>query len=359
MFRSWLPSAFVTVCWLSATAHGFAQELPDAGSEPAIEPQTPDAPQAQHRCPERYLVLTTGPDIEAELAREIRVDLEVELQRRGMGVCTETGPETAPLALVALEVKNGVLSIELDDRATQKRVARDLRLSTVPETGRALAAAIAIDELLRASWAELTMEHARDIGYRTSGAVAEPAPTLPPEPGVRAPAARRSYAIAASTAYTNGAQNFHAFSTGLRASLFPHRLVWVEAGLAGLKSLSAQGELGRVDARGLASDLTLGACVLNTPKLFLCAGARLGLDWLSFHAKPDAALASAHPQRSLAVALSGVGSLGIALPHRLLIFVQSAWGAGVHSAVATEGDKALLGTHGFLWTGILGLGVSQ
>ncbi len=353
MFRSWFRGSFISMLWLLTAASSLAQEVATEALETA--PPAPLPETANESCPERYLVLTTGPEIDSALAREIRVDLEVELGRRGMSVCTGTGPDNAPLALVSLREQRGVLSIDLDDRTTQKRVARDMRLSHIPETGRALAVAIAVDELLRASWAELTMGTGRERGSEEPERV--PAPPVPEEPQLAPNLTRPRYMLSLSTGYTHGRHDLRSFSTALRGSWFPHRYLWLEAALGGFRTLSREGEAGEVYARGLTSDLTLGTCLVQASFGFVCLGARLGIDWMAFRADSYSALAEARSPHATSLQVGGVGNFGVNLPHNLLLFFQSVWGAGVHAAVATDGEQRLLGSNGFLWTGILGLGV--
>jgi hypothetical protein len=51
------------------------------------------------------------------------------------------------------------VTIEIDDALTNKRLVRDIDLRQLPQDGRDLALALAADELLRASWAELGLRN--------------------------------------------------------------------------------------------------------------------------------------------------------------------------------------------------------
>ena len=77
-------------------------------------------------------------------------------------------------------------SISVDDGVTKKRVARDLDLRSIPADGRAMMIALALDELLRASWAELTLIDApvkTPVPAVVREAIAAPTPPKrPPEP---------------------------------------------------------------------------------------------------------------------------------------------------------------------------------
>ncbi len=90
--------------------------------------------------------------------------LRTELARRGLDVCAEGGP-APPIASVVIAGTGDspVIDVEVSDAVTTKRVARDVDLSTIPTDGRALTIALAADELLRASWAELALASATPV----------------------------------------------------------------------------------------------------------------------------------------------------------------------------------------------------
>jgi hypothetical protein len=85
----------------------------------------------------------------------------VGLGRHGIDACPDgTGPAHPHLAAVRiawLEEPKVVVTVEIKDRVTQKRVSRDVDLSSVPSDGRGFAIAIATDELVWASWVEVAM----------------------------------------------------------------------------------------------------------------------------------------------------------------------------------------------------------
>jgi hypothetical protein len=71
-------------------------------------------------------------------------------------------------------------SVDVTDSVTQKRLVRDVDLQDVPEDGRAFALAVAAEELLRASWAELSLRRPQPSQ--------EPPPVPPPPPESSSPA---------------------------------------------------------------------------------------------------------------------------------------------------------------------------
>lgn len=86
----------------------------------------------------------------------------------GVSACLErlVPPESVTAALVIQPLGDTAsprgVRIEVADHATQKQLARDLRLDEFPEDSQALALAVALDELLRASWLELALEGAKE-----------------------------------------------------------------------------------------------------------------------------------------------------------------------------------------------------
>ncbi len=97
--------------------------------------------------------------------------LAASLAQHEIAMCR--GGET-PIAEVAIEASDaGTATVHVRDAVTRKDVVRLVRTGAIPSDGRPLALAIAADELLRASWAEILLARA-------------PAPPPEPPPQVRA-----------------------------------------------------------------------------------------------------------------------------------------------------------------------------
>lgn len=110
------------------------------------------------------LVRFLGEGWPAALVRDTRDDLRAGLRVRGIGLCSpEDAVVTPPVATVVLHwnpFDAPLVSVEVQDELTNKRVLRDLRLGVIAPDARALALAQAADELLRASWVELHLQDA-------------------------------------------------------------------------------------------------------------------------------------------------------------------------------------------------------
>jgi hypothetical protein len=93
-------------------------------------------------------------------AERVLSDLRAGLGNRGIDACRLADGRGEPLASVKIASTTGpsvAVALEIRDAVTEKRVLRDVDLARVPEDGRAFAIAIAVDELVWASWAEIAL----------------------------------------------------------------------------------------------------------------------------------------------------------------------------------------------------------
>ncbi|MET0386079.1 MAG: hypothetical protein ABW321_08990 [Polyangiales bacterium] len=232
-----------------------------------------------------------------------REDLRVGLRLRGIQLCS-AGPETAALQPVArvilhlLDFERMVVSIEIQDAVTDKQVFRSIDMHAIAADARALSLAQSIDELLRASWVEITIR--------------PPTPSAPPPPAAivrvfESPSSERLQVLGARFAsehYTGGitllgADAFVAFwvaprlalsfALGLRSGLrieAPHGSIGVSALTANASievPLWPRGSRYNllVSASGNVSELTVtgraDATVRAQTRSAFVFGARLGL----------------------------------------------------------------------------------
>ena len=91
------------------------------------------------------------------LAPAILAELDAELVRAHL--CTSApGDRSKPLARIRVTLRGDTsASIRIEDAVTKKTVEREVDVADLPADGRALPIAIAADELLRASWAEVSL----------------------------------------------------------------------------------------------------------------------------------------------------------------------------------------------------------
>jgi len=101
-------------------------------------------------------------DVPANLTSFIGL-LGAELASRGLDLCpSRSEAATPPLATVRVSSRPDAvaLTVEVHDAVTAKQVSRDVALTGVPRDSQPLTVALAADELLRASWAELELHTA-------------------------------------------------------------------------------------------------------------------------------------------------------------------------------------------------------
>jgi hypothetical protein len=129
--------------------------------------------------------------------------LEAGLAARHIELCAATGERPAPdgaASEISLSATEGdVVTVAVRDAITGKRLARELALASVPRDAWPLTLALAVDELLRASWVELALPDAPP-----------PARPVPPEIGALAfpPAAGRPRGFGVELAAELAAEHF-------------------------------------------------------------------------------------------------------------------------------------------------------
>ncbi len=311
----------------------------------------------------RHVALAFDGGLDPELQREVLADLRSELASRRLTVCL-TGDRSAHAALAEVRVEdrgNQRIAIDVFDRATDKRVGRDLELSNVPPNGRALAVAIAIDELLRASWAELALRSERVERPGAATHAPPPAPAPQPEVRVSEPAVRSTLPLGfgAAGTYTRSFDNYDALGAVAVADLLLKRRLWVE-GRAGFSSaLKRKVAEGSVSVSGPVGALTLGACLpRKTRRLRLCLGLRTALELLTFEGTSDT---NAQGQSSLQTIVTSA----LVAHTRIRVYraLSLAFGAGAGSALfgarVSNGVRTLSRIDGLIIQTSIGLGVER
>jgi hypothetical protein len=214
-----------------------------------------------------------------ELERAIFVDLAAELARTDLCARLEAGasPDARgagrerAIARVTIRISpEGVAAVHIDDAMTQKRLERAVDVSGLKDDGRALALAIAADELLRASWVEPTLRR------RAAMASAAPAPAaaggVREAPGAGGGADRRATEIGvrATVAAYGGGQVQLGGALLLRRDVLP----WLAGSVFvyAREALPASAALGTVFGHAAGGGASLSAYVARTGR------ARLGVE---------------------------------------------------------------------------------
>jgi len=262
-------------------------------------------------------------------------DLQHTLAGQGIAACTtDAHPAGAePLATLTVDLSpddtaKATVDIEVRDAVTRKRVRRDVDLSRIPDDGRSAAIAIEADELLRASWAEISLDTAR---ARQAQANARPqvvtavgqtlAPARVDANGLGARAAIERYVQSGGVTLI-GADAFG------RLRLSPR----IAAEIAGTLRVgpAATAPHGEVSALGTGGALALLVRVAGGRRASLEAGAGADVSWLEFRAQPSSgAEAAAYGNLLVAARLRLVGRLAL--------------GRFVHATGGLDGAVALRG----------------
>jgi len=125
-------------------------------------PASCDEPSACGRSGRPWVGVHASDDLSRSLGSFVEL-LRAELVSRAIDLCSSVDPGRPP-PLAAIEVSSGpdavTLGVEVRDAVTAKHVSRDVALGGVPADSRPLMIAVAADELLRASWAELALRTA-------------------------------------------------------------------------------------------------------------------------------------------------------------------------------------------------------
>ena len=294
-------------------------------------------------------------DADGKRGEDIARLFAAELRARHIAVCTapsEGAP--APLGVVAVRTSGEAAFVEVDvrDDLTAKSLKREIALADVPSDVRALTVAVAADELLRASWAELAVRSSpppkRQIPVEVRDVVRDTMETPKREEMPRIAFG----AGAALDAFTAG-------STLLGADVLAD--VWIIPRLRavarfGLRSgLSSRGPDGDVATSAIVFEL--GAAVTVTPpqlRAGLDVALRAGVMRVSFVATPSSG-ATGRSLDDVAV-LMDAGLVGwLKLAPNLRALADLALAVPLRPVVATDGGSVITGVSGVGVSATLGL----
>lgn len=264
--------------------------------------------------------------VPANLAEAVRSDLRAGLSPSNIEVCEGADEGAAePLARVVVEQVGGAgarYSLDVTDSVTKKRLGRDLSLEKLPADGRALALAVAAEELLRASWAELALR-----GVHSAQTAAPPEVRAVVERSRASPAPLRRYtALGARLAF----EHFLGGQTHYGADLFGAvplgRVASALLAVGARRALSQQSPHGSIGATALSAEAGIMLTFLQQRGLDLGAFVSARLLRLSF--EPEAAPNVTADAKSGLAVTSRVG-LEFAFGSPGLLRSYSALGAGL------------------------------
>jgi hypothetical protein len=292
-----------------------------------------------------------SPELQTLLMTHVRSSLAA----RRIDLCVSDEPSiSTPLATLEVTMTNAEVAtgIVVNDGVTHKRVSRDLDLRRVPLDGQALTIALALDELLRASWAELMLPDARKE---------TPLPTVVTEalPLAReSPPSLKAWEIGAAFGGEHFSEGHDQMGADLMVSYAPWSRLAFETRLGLRAGFPVQAPRGQV--RSTALGMALGLSFSLVPRT-----QRAGIDLLgeallyrvTFVSEPSTAGIRGHEKTPLASYLV-TGMRGwLRVAPSLRTFVRLGGGVPLHTAYATDGDVRVTGLGGLLVVGDVGLSV--
>jgi hypothetical protein len=199
-------------------------------------------------------------DASPQLREDIAGDLRASLRERGIAMNSGHSEDLTALATVRIDVAEyatGRLRIIVEDALTRKLVERSLHLEQEPPDVWSVLVAAAADELLRASWIELSMPDAPAPALEVP-AVVEEAIEASIGPRSRTDGAW-GLGADASFVFSEGASFLGARLTLTQASLAPFTLT---LGLGAAALLPVTSKRARFDGVWLFADLEAGIALL-------------------------------------------------------------------------------------------------
>lgn len=293
-------------------------------------------------CPRERPWVALGGNVSPALAESVRSELRAGLLPSQIEVCAATVDAAAePLARVTLTQKGeggARYSLDVIDSVTQKRVGRDLSLDKLPPDGRALALAVAAEELLRASWAELALRGPRSTETAPPPEVRAIVEQARPEP----PPARRSV-LGARLAF----ERFLGGQTHYGADLFAGvpfgSLGGLLAAVGARRGLSVQAAHGSIEARALSGELGLSLRLLRRAAFELGGAVSGRVLWLSFEPRA-AGTAQASAESGLSLLSRGGAWFTLGYPGVLRSYSSLGVGVPLRSFSASDSGAEVTGT---------------
>lgn len=289
-----------------------------------------------------YLEMSLEGDWPDGAGGAIFAELQAALRVRDIELCVTSPSPSRAIARVRFERgQNAHVIIRVFDHVTDKEVSRSVLVADFGPGAQSLALAVAADELVRASWAELTLE---DAPIEASEA-----------PAVVRRAVRETSIVPTtprSVRWLSLSFTFNAFSGGelqLGGSVGFERWLTSRVGLRivgeGRASLLQVGEFGNVRGRVLSAGLGV-LLRLNQPgpvTLAWTVGAQAG--WIRFSAEAAPGARAADQSSALLGLRTGLSlrySLGV-----VRFALEGGVGAPILGAAAQDGSRQLTGATGF------------
>ncbi len=294
----------------------------------------------------------TAPGSSEQDAGALQRELATSLEGSGVRACSAVPGATgsAPLADIRLESTSSAhvrVTIVVRDAVTHKLVSRELDLTAMPADGRPLAIAVAADELLRASWAELTLTTQAAKKVEPPAAVQRAVSQV-----TAAPAETRQGALGAQLAAERYSSGLLLMGADARAGWHTGPVKWlIFPGMRTSRPVAAPD--GTVTATSYSLGLYSGLRLLRkAPELLAFGGIAIGR--IEYRAEPDVNARATRIAGQTVVARAGL-ALRLSLVRSLSLQLSAGIGKPLLALAVNDGSHRVTGTTGIELSGSLGL----
>jgi len=290
----------------------------------------------------------------------VLANLQTSLGERDIDVCTGThAASPAPIASIRVSQTSSTtvsIAVEVDAEKALRRVVRDVNLSRVPEDGRALAIAVATDELVWATWAELALEPQKHQRLHPQtpapAALVTTAPTPPPQPQRNSATLRVAGMF---EHYTGGASWWGgdvALGLRLRRFLFQPEAALVAGVRRGLPESATHGS---VTSQALILGLDVRASLLREGALDFGMSLTERTGFVRFIGTPHAG-AQATSIQGVTIDLGLRADLRVSLGNTAFLSLAAGAATSLRSLEALDETTVVTGVSGYSGLGSLELG---
>jgi hypothetical protein len=314
---------------------------------------SPASAQARPTCGARGepVVRVVKAPFDGDFGAALATQLAAGLSARHIELCWDEGLALADAAseLAFSGSPAAAVTITIRDAITGKLVVREVELRAVPADARPLTLALAVDELLRASWVELTLADAPRPPRAVPSEIGE---IVAASPGRTSAVGRWQLSAAIAAEHFGGGSEQAGVDVAARVSL------QTRLGLEGTLGLRREAPVDAADgtARGTAIDAALDAAIVLAPharrwELELLAGAR-GMH-LEVSGDPRAG-ARGHDASAIALYLDAGLRAGVRVGRASGLSLTGSFGVPVHAVDILDGDTRIAGLSGPLLAFALG-----
>lgn len=280
----------------------------------------------------------------AGFERAVLQDFQAGLAAHSIDVCQGSpGSQRAAVAVVQVSARGGTsvgVSVDLRDSVTEKRVGRDIDLSLVPADGRAFAVAIAVDELLRASWAELALERPTQPTVARPREVDQVVEQVLPER-----ARKRASRVGARGATERffGGQTHLGADASFRGPL--SQALRLELTVGGREALTVQTPGGRVSATAFGAETSVQWLFWQTPDFELGPGLGARILRTEFRGIPEPGSIGAN-WSGAAIYARANAAMAARLFRPIWLELGAGVGAPLRALEARDAERSITGTSG-------------